>query len=347
MQKNRFKSAILFKQKQKLKVIDIENPQKLEKGQVLVKIYSASICGAQIGEIEGIKGKDKWLPHCMGHEGYGLVVSKNKFVKKININDYVVMHWRKGNGINAVGAKYNSEFGLINAGQVTTFQEYAVVSENRLTKIKPLKKMIKLMPLLGCAIPTSWGLLVNEAKFKKEDSLLIFGAGGLGVTTGLIAKILGCKNILLVDRHKSKQNLLKGLGIKFLLYKKYLKSKKKSFSIVIDTTGSTEVISEGFNSTSKNGKLILVGQPKKNSKLKIFDPIRLFNPPNDNIKIFSSDGGLFNPSKHMQIIYSLLIKNYKKFNKLITNTIKLKNINHGIDLIKKGKEIRVCIEFQK
>jgi Zn-dependent alcohol dehydrogenase len=49
----------------------------------------------------------------------------------------------------------------------------------------------------------------------------------------------------------------------------------------------------------------------------------------------------------MQIIYSLLIKNYKKFNKLITNTIKLKNINHGIDLIKKGKEIRVCIEFQK
>ena len=49
----------------------------------------------------------------------------------------------------------------------------------------------------------------------------------------------------------------------------------------------------------------------------------------------------------MQIIYSLLIKNYKKFSKLITNTVSLKNINRGIDLVKKGKEIRVCIEFKK
>ena len=263
MLNNKFKSAVLFEQKKKLKVIDIEKPNKLERGQVLVKIFSASICGAQIGEIEGIKGKDKWLPHCMGHEGYGIVVNKNKSVKKININDCVIMHWRKGNGFNAFGAKYNSKFGTINAGQVTTFQEYAVVSENRITKIKPSKKQNKLMPLLGCAIPTSWGLLVNEAKLKKQDSLLIFGAGGLGVTTGLIANILGCKNILLVDRFKSKEKLLKDLGIKFSLYKNYLKIKKNSFSIVIDTTGSTEVISKAFDSTGKNGKLILVGQPKK------------------------------------------------------------------------------------
>ena len=78
---NKFKSAVLIKQNYGLKILDIKFPKKLEKGQVLVKILSASICGAQRGEIDGRKGKDKWLPHCMGHEGYGLVVAKNSFVK--------------------------------------------------------------------------------------------------------------------------------------------------------------------------------------------------------------------------------------------------------------------------
>lgn len=342
-----FKAAVLIKQKKKLKILNLQTSKKLEKGQVLIKILSASICGAQIGEIEGRKGKDRWLPHCMGHEGYGIVVSKNKFVKKVKKNDYVIMHWRKGSGLDASGSKYNSKIGFINSGPVTTFQEYSVVSENRITKIKPSRKYINIMPLLGCAIPTSWGLLNNEAKFSKKDSLLIFGAGGLGVTTALISKVMGCKDILLIDKFSFKEKLLKKFRIPFLQLNKFKKFNKNKFSLVIDTTGSTEVMSKAFDSVDKNGKLIFVGQPKKNSVLKIFEPLRLFNPPNENIKIISSDGGLFDPDIHMKIIYKLLIKNYKIFKKLITRVISLDDINRGINLIKQGKEIRVCINFQK
>ena len=53
LQQKTFKSAVLFKQNHKLKVINLNLPKKLEKGQVLVKVISASICGAQIGEIKG------------------------------------------------------------------------------------------------------------------------------------------------------------------------------------------------------------------------------------------------------------------------------------------------------
>jgi len=342
-----FKAAVLVKQKKNLKILKIKVPEKLKKGQVLVKILSASICGAQLGEIEGKKGKDKWIPHCMGHEGYGVVIAKNNYVKKIKINDYVVMHWRKGAGENAEGAKYLSNNGIINSGQVTTFQEYAVVSENRITKVKHSKKMISIMPLLGCAIPTSWGLLYNEAGFKKEHSLLIFGAGGLGVTTALIAKIAGCKNILLIDKFSNKEKMLKKINVKFMLLDKFLKMSKDLFSLVIDTTGSSTVMGEAFNYVSKNGKLVFVGQPKKKSVLKIKNPIRLFNPPNDHIKIISSDGGLFQPELHMKIIYKLLINNSQKFKKLITRIVSLNDINKGIELIKRGKEIRVCINLRK
>ena len=71
----KFKAAVLFKQKKKLKIIDVEYIDKLKRGQIAVKLKFSGICGSQIGEIEGIKGKDKFLPHLLGHEGFGKVLS--------------------------------------------------------------------------------------------------------------------------------------------------------------------------------------------------------------------------------------------------------------------------------
>ena len=113
---NRTKAAILFSQKKPLKIIDLNIPKKLEKGQVLVKIISSAICGAQIGEISGKRGKDKWLPHCLGHEGFGIVIKKNSKVKNLKVGDQVIMHWRKGRGLNAKPSKYKSLYGNIGAG---------------------------------------------------------------------------------------------------------------------------------------------------------------------------------------------------------------------------------------
>ncbi len=343
--KNNFKAAVLFKQKQKLKVIDLDFPKKLKKGQVLVKVISASICGAQIGEIRGIKGPDKWLPHCMGHEGYGEVILKNKFVTNVNIGDYVIMHWRKGPGINAKPPSYNSKYGKVNAGQVTTFQEFSVVSENRVTRVNKIeKKYQSIAPLLGCAIPTSWGILNNEISINTNHRYLVLGAGGVGTNLALIAKIYKIKNLIVADKYKKKEFFLRKLGINFINIKD-LKKNFFSFENVIDTTGNTKLISAGFDLLTKNGKLMLVGQPRKNELLKINDPLRLFNHPCDHLKILTSDGGLFEPQTQMKKIYNLLFENIKNFQKTISHNITLNNINKGIDYVKKGKAIRVSIKF--
>jgi S-(hydroxymethyl)glutathione dehydrogenase/alcohol dehydrogenase len=341
-----FKAAVLFKQNHPLKIIDLELPKQLEKGQVVVKVISAAICGAQIGEIKGIKGKDKWLPHCMGHEGYGVVVEKNKFVKKVNIGDYVIMHWRKGNGLDSKPASYNSDYGKINAGQVTTFQEFSVVSENRLTQVKKFSQStLAIAPLLGCAIPTSWGILHKELKIKKSDNILVFGGGGVGVTIGLFAKIFKCKNIVIVDKSNYKKFLLKYFKIKFVNLIKISDINNVKFNKVIDTTGDTNIMSLAFDFVDKNGDLMLVGQPKKNSILKIKNPLRLFNPPSDNVRILTSDGGLFSPKTEMKIIHKLAIFNKIKFKKIVSHSVTLKNINEGISLVKSGNAIRVAVKL--
>ena len=67
------KAAILAESKNPLIVADINLPEKLDVGQVLVKLHYSGICGAQINEIDAVKGPDKFLPHLLGHEGSGVV----------------------------------------------------------------------------------------------------------------------------------------------------------------------------------------------------------------------------------------------------------------------------------
>ena len=75
-----------------------------------------------------------------------------------------------------------------------------MTSENRLTKVKKFDdKNISLAPLLGCAIPTAWGILNKESSISKSDSILIFGAGGLGSPVAVYLALAGIATIGLVD----------------------------------------------------------------------------------------------------------------------------------------------------
>ena len=89
-------AAILVEQNKPLVIDQIKIPDQLKAGQVLVEIYVSGICGSQIGEINGVKGEDKYLPHLIGHEGCGRVKKIGSGVATLNINDKVVLHWKKG-----------------------------------------------------------------------------------------------------------------------------------------------------------------------------------------------------------------------------------------------------------
>ena len=126
-------AAILVEQGKPLVVDKITIPDQLDIGQVLVEIFVSGICGSQIGEIYGVKGEDKFLPHLMGHEGCGRIKDIGPGVTKLKIGDKVVLHWKKGIGINSKVPEYIWNGKRVNAGWVTTFNKFAVISENRCT----------------------------------------------------------------------------------------------------------------------------------------------------------------------------------------------------------------------
>ena len=102
----KFKAAILKEKKGKLIFEDIYFKDELKRGQIFVKLKYSGICGKQIDEIDGIGGKDPYLPHLLGHEGSGVVLNIGPGVKKVKKNDNVVLHWIKSNGIQSETPKY-------------------------------------------------------------------------------------------------------------------------------------------------------------------------------------------------------------------------------------------------
>ena len=168
------KVAILEKLNAPLVVDAVELPEKLDYGQVLVNVQCSTICGKQVGEVEGRYGEDKYLPHMLGHEGCGEVLEIGPAVTTVKKGDQVVMHWRKGAGINAAPPKYPWGDRVVGAGPVATFGTMSIVSENRLTptgvKVQPW-----VASLMGCAVTTALGLINNEAKLKIGQSIAVAG----------------------------------------------------------------------------------------------------------------------------------------------------------------------------
>ena len=150
MQAINFK-ALVLEGKRKISLKDVTFKEKLKSNQVIVKINFSGICGKQIEEYTHQKGVDKFIPHLLGHEGSGKIVKLGPNVKNFKIGDHVVIHWMKN--LHLIDSKpptfnYRNSNKKINAGWVTTFSEYSVISSNRITKIEKNVDM-KLAALMG------------------------------------------------------------------------------------------------------------------------------------------------------------------------------------------------------
>jgi len=339
------KSAILIESNKPLIIADVDLPNKLEFGQVLVKVCYSGLCGAQLNEIEAVKGPDKFLPHLVGHEGSGIVEKVGDGVTTVSPGDHVVLHWRKSSGIQGPTPKYSWNGKQVNAGWVTTFNEKAVVSENRLTVI-PKDFNLRTAALFGCAVTSGFGAVNNDAKVKIGQSVLIFGIGDMGLNIAYAASLVSAYPIVGVDLHKDKIDLGKKFGLTHGIianssdFTEQLNNifDNKGPEITFETTGNSKVMEQAYEITPSDGKTIFVGVPDK--KISIYSLPLAF----DKI-LAASHGGNSVPDKDIPR-YIRLIKNKKiSLEKLITHEFDLSEINKAIDLFRSGKAGRIIIKI--
>jgi len=343
------KAAILIKQKMPLTVGEIALPKSLYYGQVLVKVHFSGICGSQIGEIDGVKGEDKYLPHLLGHEGSGTVIKIGDGVKSVKEGDTVVLHWRRGEGIESPTPFYSYKGSQVNAGWVTTFNNYSVVSENRLTKLESDFDLVTA-PLLGCALTTGFGVVQNDANLKIGESIVIFGSGGIGLSMIQAAKLRGAYPIIAIDQFDGRLALAKEHGADFIINSSIIKDikvtilsiVKSNLDVFIDNTGVPEIMQLGYELINKSGRLVLVGVPRHDKKLTIHTL-----PLHFGKVIKGSEGGSSSPTIDIPKFSNLIKSSQLKINKQVTKVCKLIDINDAISDMKTGHvNGRVIIELE-
>ena len=343
------KSAILVENNKPLTIADVDLPKKLEFGQVLVRVCYSGLCGAQLNEIEAVKGPDKFLPHLLGHEGSGIVQKTGPGVSTVQEGDHVVLHWRPSNGIQSPTPKYSWHGKMVNAGWVTTFNEQVIVSENRLTVI-PNDFGMRIATLFGCAITTAFGVVNNDAQIKIGQSVVIFGIGGLGLNIAQAASMVSAYPILGVDLIEYKLEMGKKFGLTHEIVGGKEKGNDKILDIVgpqgadvvIETTGNSRVIEEAYDLTHPDGKTILVGVPKKGDNVSIYSLPLHFN------KILTgSHGGDAIPDLEIPRYIRLIESGKMTLDGLITHEFCLEDINEALELLRTGEVGRILISMKK
>lgn len=321
--------------------------QKLKAGQVLVEILFSGVCHTQVLECRGYRGEDKYLPHCLGHEGSGIVREIGPEVSKVKVGDAVILSWMKGTGMDVSQTLYQWNGRTVNAGGITTFSRYSVISENRLTKVSPSFPM-REAALLGCAVPTGLGVLFNTARARKKQSVAIFGVGGIGLCVVAGAKILGLSPIIAVDVRRDRLEVAKAMGADFCILSsgndavdEILRLSPTGIDYAIDASGRPSVMKQALRSVRRQGgDTIIVGNARYGEMLEI-DPREL----NLGKSLLGTWGGDNFPDRDFPKYLELVRSGQLDLSPLLSENYPLTELNQAIDDLENGKCIRPLIDM--
>lgn len=343
-------AAVLSDINKDLSVEELEIPE-LKPGQVLVKVAYSGICHSQLNEIKGLKGEDRFLPHTLGHEGSGIIESVSRGVQKVKPGDRVVLTWIKGEGADIPASQYKRDKGaIVNSGAISTFLTRAVISENRVVKVRddmPLKEAA----LLGCAIPTGAGIIMNTARVFPGASVAIFGLGGIGLSALLAAKLAGASVIIAVDVIDAKLEHARALGATHALnpMKEDILpaissvTSGKGVDFAVESAGRKEVMENAFRSVRDSGGLcVIAGNLPYGGTISIspFDLIK-------GKRIAGTWGGETKPDKDIPAYAGHYLSGKLRIEKLIAHVYGLRDINKAFIDLTEGRSGRILLDMAK
>lgn len=341
-------AAVLNEINKPLTIEELTIPQ-LKDGQVLVDVAYSGVCRTQLNEILGSKGRDKYLPHTVGHEGAGVVRQVGPGVEKVKAGDHVVLTWIKGDGADVASSEYRRSNGsAVNSGAVSTLMTRTIASENRLVKITP-KMSLREASLLGCAIPTGAGTVFNTAKIAAGSSVAVFGVGGIGLSAVLAAKMATAAVIIAVDIHQHKLNQAMALGATDTVNANEQDALSAIHSITagrgvdyaIESAGARQSMETAFQSVRCDGGLcVLAGNLPSGQQISI-DPFDLIKGK----RITGTWGGETQPDRDIPRYVDMYMSGGFDMQKLITHQCGLNDINRAYEDLEQGRAGRILVDM--
>lgn len=339
--------AVLRESGKPLAIEELTVPS-LGAGQVLVEVAFSGVCGSQLLEARGRRGHDPYLPHTLGHEGSGRVLAMGSGVTKVREGDHVVLTWIKGDGADASSAIYESSFGSVNSGAISTFLKHAVIAENRLVRMPSGVPFLE-GALLGCAVPTGAGV-VMEAGVGTGTSLAVFGCGGVGLCAIMMARALGGGPVIAVDRHPAALTAARSLGATHVVNAleqdpvEVIRELTQGGGVdrAIDAAGTRQTAEAAFVSVRTGGGLaIIVGNPPYGERMSI-DPMDLIRGK----RITGSWGGGCVPDRDIPRLGELYGRGDLPLMSLVKRIYPLEAVNQALDDLESGGSGRALLDMR-
>ena len=359
------KAAVCYEYGKPLVVeeIEIDPPQV---GEVQVRMVATAICHSDVHLIRGEWGGK--TPVVAGHEGAGIVEAVGTGVDQVQKGDRVVVSLLRSCGqcemcttgnphlcegefaLNKESRLRNQQGQSILQGISTAaFAEYVVVDQSQLVRV-PVEMPLDSAALLACGVITGFGAVVNRAQVPPGSSVVVIGAGGVGLNSIQGARVAGAKPIIAVDMLESKLEAASGFGATHGVNAKNEDVKARIREItggqladyVFVTVGSAAAAEQAYSLTKKRGTLVLVGIPDWRTAMPV--PIGM------TVWHEKTVTGSFMGTTNLQVDVPRLVSLYQdhrlKLDELITARYPLSQINEAIEATESGAALRNVIVFE-
>jgi len=350
----------------KVRTVTLDPPQE---GEVLIQLRAVGVCHSDLSIATGVLPAA--FPVVLGHEGAGIVTEIGSNVSNVQTGDHVVLSFvptcttcfyclrhqeylcetgrdKRGKMLNGTSRVHLDGKEINVFGFLGCMAEYAVVPSKSVVAIDK-KISFEKAALVGCGVITGVGAVMKTAKVLSGSSVVIFGAGGVGLSVIQGAKLAGALTIIVVDLLTNKLQAATEFGATHVIdgsktnaveeIKKLTDGRGADYSF--EVIGIPSVMEQAYQATRRGGTVCIVGIGKYTDKVS-FSSLML---PVEAKTIIGCFYGSANFRLDIPMLVNLISSGKLNLDKLITQTYKIDDALQAFDDLVKGKNLRGVIVF--
>lgn len=342
--------------------VDLDGPGPTE---LLVRMEAAGVCHSDLSVVDG--NRPRPVPMLLGHEAAGIVEQVGEQVTDLEVGQRVVMTFiprcencagcaqdgrvpcTNGQAANMAGTLlagstllHRGEEQVLHHLGVSGFASHAVVDR---ATVVPVGSDVpaEVAAVLGCAVLTGGGAILNAVKPAEDESVMIVGLGGVGMAALLTAASLGLPRIVAVDALEDKLEQARELGATEVWTPAQVSEQGIKASHVVECAGNAKAFELAFFATESGGRTVTVGLPSAEARSSI-SPLLMTTEART---LIGSYLGSAVPSRDIPKYAELWREGKLPVEKLISSRIGLADINEAMDQLSDGRAIRQVIIFDQ
>lgn len=356
------KAAILWELNKELDVRDDVSLTDLGPGEVHVKIVSSGVCHSDVSVQNGTIPAG--TPCVLGHEGAGIVLEVGAGVTDVKAGDHVILSFTpacrkckscmrgQSNLCETMLQMITSAHFIVDGKTIAgmtgcgTYAEEIIVPDNACVKVDD-DIPLGIVSLIGCGVMTGVGAAINTAKITPGSSVVVFGAGGVGISTIQGARIAGAAEILAVDMVDSKLDTAKKFGATHACKPEDFEGLKneitggEGFDFALECVGHPTTIRATYDAARRGGTAVIVGVGRMDQKVE-FTAFEMFYAEK------TLKGSMFG-SANVHVDMPKLLRLWKAgkldLEGMITRRMKLDEVNEAFRAMQAGEVVRSVLDI--